>query len=1395
MAQPYSTNRNNEARNIFACRTALAAGFTALAFFWIAVVPTSALAQSAGSVENVGVGKVLTEIGYGSDDHGSWMYVQTCEMNVDGSTDNCSGWKNGQNSCNTQLSGSSSGYCPDDQVLVGWSWSGDTGGGGAGDRCGNDSNPGNECYYQGYQSVNPATNLRTTPQSGWGAPNDGTCSERDYGVGDLKNFNRVVANDATHPYLMPSAIYFQMGDDAGVDAVYVACRRFAAIPAPTLQNPPSHVCIAGSPMTANVTLTWDNRGTNRYQIKITDVAAGTSSIQDRPTLNSNVGEPVTAIVLGLKPGVSYQFKVKGYYDGVGPDSRNITAGGACTEYENICVSYMYGDFGPCMQWENQCVAYAADTDVSRWSNIVTYTAACSPLICAGTISLAPGGAGPLYTCPGQAGSTTLTWNSTNCAKREIFRRKNGGSWTSVTSDTNDPTVNPQPTGSTISALSTSPDSNYEFELRGTSVPSGAALWPLDIETVNITDRVCLASEECSGAYPGAICYSSSLSNNAVGNTACVGQTITWTGTSNPSGNPAYWHTTGPVTENDIFAGNTPVTQNKTYTVAEIGNYARYIHVQVSGTHSGPKYSTSNTVNLNVVDGCFIGGACYANCALEPPSGPRVCDTAISRSAWTTLPGSGLCVNSNYTISFSGPGPESAPGKQTWLKQASGVASLASGGAGPVCSSASSPPSATCAMGLGSEILYTLNFYDPFTISAITCVGPDAPTIADNCAVLPGQPATFSVTLNNGTNGFTGVVDLSAVAFGIFIPTSWPGGAQCNFTAPNQNCVRTFQITPDPSSVAADYQLFVRASIPGSATVDSSSRTFKVWNFDFEILPAFQTANYMQTISYTVNSSGVNGFTKGLAFDGVSIIPAGSSFVPATNPLFTLPATPGSGTFQVLANGICGVSYTLTVRGRTTASTIIQKDHTAEFDILGGGGGAPVLSLFGPPTCSVATPPKRTISLAWSYPPVNPVTLQRSVDNFASIEKSYPIASGVITCVDEDGSACGVGTGSGLAARASSGQSYSYRLVGPACGAVSVTSNIVSAPSPDCVPSVLANSATSTITSWCSSGGGSGSVTPGVGGNVRWDFCDPDAPNWSDCAAGQTAPTYAFDSQSHYCVQISSDPNFPAAAGFNADDASFAGVDTCGNATTCGALPGGVTGCISGAKTGSTKTCSWGSAASCMSGTLTYNQRYYYRVKVRDADAWGGAPGPQWSQNWSCTAPNCPSFMQDHYIGDVTLTPVTVRAGVNTRFSATASLYNDDASSPFPRALYYPASEVNTWTFRFCDTGSDVNACSPSALQSSTGTTPTLAPPSAYSAGGWPVYCTSTDTALCPVGANRSVSNRGDYTSSGVKHTYPNEELFGIGVTILDNEGHACVYKNTVQVKQRVPLWYEIVPRQ
>ena len=127
------------------------------------------------------------------------------------------------------------------------------------------------------------------------------------------------------------------------------------------------------------------------------------------------------------------------------------------------------------------------------------------------------------------------------------------------------------------------------------------------------------------------------------------------------------------------------------------------------------------------------------------------------------------------------------------------------------------------------------------------------------------------------------------------------------------------------------------------------------------------------------------------------------------------------------------------------------------------------------------------------------------------------------------------------------------------------------------------------------------------------------------------------------------------------------------------------------------------------------------------------------------------------------------------------LRNDDATA---RALYDPAfPTTDGWTFSFCDTGTDPYACTPSAATVSTGTIPS-APP--Y--GTWNVYCASTNAPECPTGTEAL------YGTSGVKHSFPSEGTYGVGVSVQDTDGHVCQKSFTAQVKQRTPRWYEVGPR-
>ena len=172
-----------------------------------------------------------------------------------------------------------------------------------------------------------------------------------------------------------------------------------------------------------------------------------------------------------------------------------------------------------------------------------------------------------------------------------------------------------------------------------------------------------------------------------------------------------------------------------------------------------------------------------------------------------------------------------------------------------------------------------------------------------------------------------------------------------------------------------------------------------------------------------------------------------------------------------------------------------------------------------------------------------------------------------------------------------------------------------------------------------------------------------------------------------------------------------------------------------------------------------------------------------SPRWSAWFVGAQPFRQDHYIHTLATAsnPAAIRANQSALFSASAILHNDSTT---PLALYnssFPKTEG--WTFSFCDTGTDPLTCTPSAVTVATGTIPSVPP---YDS--WNVYCVSANAAECPTGVE------GLYGTSGVKHTFPREGMYGYGVRVQDTHGHACQQSFTTKVKQRNLLWYEVLPR-
>jgi plastocyanin len=78
----------------------------------------------------------------------------------------------------------------------------------------------------------------------------------------------------------------------------------------------------------------------------------------------------------------------------------------------------------------------------------------------------------------------------------------------------------------------------------------------------------------------------------------VGDTVSWTVVSNPTGLNAYWYGTknGASDASGLFAGITNFTQNYTYQTGDTGSYTRYLEIRDS---SGARVCTTNTTNVSV----------------------------------------------------------------------------------------------------------------------------------------------------------------------------------------------------------------------------------------------------------------------------------------------------------------------------------------------------------------------------------------------------------------------------------------------------------------------------------------------------------------------------------------------------------------------------------------------------------------------------------------------------------------------------------------------------------------------------------------------------------------------------------------------------------------------------
>ena len=194
----------------------------------------------------------LSGIGFGSDDNLCTLKIKTVPVMENGTLD----WDNrdrdwgfshcgnggGNDSSNPQIDL----HSLSSQMMVGWSWGANTSGGKPGDR----DNPADECYFQQYMD------LATKEQYGWGAPLDGSCGDRGYQPGWLKNTIYAPAGSVIF------AIGMSLGDDGDVSYLGVYSREVPAFgstgggltPTPT---PAIDAFVGSDPSQKSITLTYN----------------------------------------------------------------------------------------------------------------------------------------------------------------------------------------------------------------------------------------------------------------------------------------------------------------------------------------------------------------------------------------------------------------------------------------------------------------------------------------------------------------------------------------------------------------------------------------------------------------------------------------------------------------------------------------------------------------------------------------------------------------------------------------------------------------------------------------------------------------------------------------------------------------------------------------------------------------------------------------------------------------------------------------------------------------------------------------------------------------------------------------------------------------------------------
>ncbi|OGN12846.1 MAG: hypothetical protein A3C71_02700 [Candidatus Yanofskybacteria bacterium RIFCSPHIGHO2_02_FULL_43_15c] len=522
-------------------------------------------AQSAGRFESVAEGFGLSGIGFGSDDNLCTLKIKTVPVMENGTLD----WDNrdrdwgfshcgnggGNDSSNPQIDL----HSLSSQMMVGWSWGANTSGGKPGDR----DNPADECYFQQYMD------LATKEQYGWGAPLDGSCGDRGYQPGWLKNTIYAPAGSVIF------AIGMSLGDDGDVSYLGVYSREVPAFgstgggltPTPT---PAIDAFVGSDPSQKSITLTY-NKSTQTADfspanfLTVKNTGATGSSLDWRaeryfpmgsttgefvavsPTSGSNVSSDSTDTV-SLSQTIS----------------SNIEAG----TYENAATITFIGTD------HNQLTV-----EVDRITLPVTLVVAENlvgqiDIKCKGPNESSPVN-GPCDIPQGQ--SATISWSPAVSGYRGCTMTRDGASLGFK-----------ENSGSLVTPVNNvSSETTYTYNIVCSDGAGG------------------LTNDSVSVKYLAANSVICDLKGNSSAGPLIItkGQSVNWSVTSFPTNFKYFWHTSGSSTQTDVPGeGNGKTNWSGSYTYNTTGKYEVFVHVEANNRHDACQ---SNKVSLTVEEP--IGG--------------------------------------------------------------------------------------------------------------------------------------------------------------------------------------------------------------------------------------------------------------------------------------------------------------------------------------------------------------------------------------------------------------------------------------------------------------------------------------------------------------------------------------------------------------------------------------------------------------------------------------------------------------------------------------------------------------------------------------------------------------------------------------------------------------------